>query len=99
MDDCTQRLGDVLGPVTPCADALAVADWASAAGLEQVVMHYPPTGPAADALIGLRGALAQRGITLCTQIRPLDQLAWPSATAGFYRFRQILPDILAQARA
>jgi deoxyribodipyrimidine photo-lyase len=99
MDDCTQRLGDVLGPVTPCADALAVADWASAAGLEQVVMHYAPTGPAADALIGLRGALAQRGITLCTQIRPIDQLAWPSATAGFYRFRQILPDILAQARA
>ena len=98
IDDCTTRLAGRLGPVTTCTDAQTVVDWASAAQLEQVVMHHVPTGPAADMLAGLKEALAAQGIALSQQMRPIDQLAWPSATAGFFKFKRVLPDILAQAK-
>ena len=97
--DCTARLADRIGPVTPCTGTAAVVAWARAADLRQVVMHHAPTGPARDALPGLRAALAAAGVTLSVQIRPIDALAWPCATAGYFKFRDALPRIVAEARS
>jgi deoxyribodipyrimidine photo-lyase len=49
-------------------------------------------------LARLKEALAAQGIALTQQMRPIDHLAWPSATAGFFKFKRVLPDILAQAK-
>ena len=97
--DCTARLADRIGPVTACTGTAAVVAWARGADLRQVVMHHAPTGPARDALPGLRAALAAAGVTLSVQIRPIDALAWPCATAGYFKFRDALPRIVAEARS
>lgn len=99
ITDCTHRLADVIGPVTACDTAQAVAAWAQAHGLQQVVMHHVPTGPVRDALTGLKAALAGRGIDLCMQVRDIDALAWPGATAGYFKFRDAVPQIVAQSIA
>ena len=93
--DCTARLADRIGPVTACDGVAAVADWAQAQGLDQVMMNHVPTGPAQDALAGLRAALAARTIGMSVQVRAIDSLAWPRATAGYFKFRDALPDIVA----
>ena len=94
---CTARLADRIGPVTPCGGTADVKAWALAQGVAQVVMHHAPTGPARDALSGLRAALGAAGIRLSVQVREIDTLAWPAATAGYFKFRDILPQIVAQA--
>jgi deoxyribodipyrimidine photo-lyase len=99
VDDCTHRLAGYLGPVAACSDVQKVVDWASAAQLEQVVMHYAPIGPAVDTLTGLSKGLAARNIALSRQMRDIDQQTWPSATAGFFKFKRVLPNIITQAKA
>ena len=95
--DCTSRLADRIGPVTACTNGREVVEWARVNGLSQVVMYHAPTGPARDALAGLRATLDADGITLSVQIREIDALAWPRATAGYFKFRDVLPQIVAQS--
>ena len=94
--DCTARLADRIGPATACATTAEVVAWAQSERLSQVVMHHAPTGPAHDALPGLRDALAAAGTALCVQVRDIDALAWPVATAGYFKFRDVLPRIIGQ---
>ncbi len=96
--DCTTRLTDRLGPITACVDTDEILHWASAHRLEQVVMHNAAVGPARDALEGLRAKLLDHGVRFSVQVRPLDALASQHATAGFYKFRAALPEIIALAQ-
>ncbi|MCF7699802.1 FAD-binding domain-containing protein [Loktanella sp. M215] len=96
--DCTARLADRLGPVTACTTTDDVAAWARTHALDTVTTHHIPTGPADDALGDLRRTLSDHGIGLCVQVRPIDALAWPHATAGYFRFKDVLPEVLAQVR-
>ncbi len=98
MDDCTTRWADRLGTVTPCADDAAVADWARAAGLDQIVTPYAPVGAIATRLARLETALAPHGITLVRALRPYDCAAWPHATHGFFRFKERIPALIGQIR-
>ncbi len=98
LADCTARWAGRLGPLTACADAAAVADWARANALRQIVTPYAPTGPAASALDDLRAALWPDGIALIPALRPFDAAAWPHATQGFFRFRDRIPSLVAQLR-
>jgi len=81
------------GPVT--TDPGAIAEWARAEGLQQLVTPYAPTGPAAEALDRLAGLLAPQGIRLCRVLRDWDSAAWPHATHGFFRFRERIPELVA----
>jgi deoxyribodipyrimidine photo-lyase len=96
LADCTGRWAERLGPVTPCADPAAVADWARAHDFAQIVTPYAPTGPAAAALSHLRTLLQPDGIALIPALRPFDAAAWPHATHGFFRFRDRIPALVAQ---
>jgi len=40
--------------------------------------------------------LVERGITLCEQRRAWDDAIWPHATAGFFKVRKQIPQILEQ---
>jgi deoxyribodipyrimidine photo-lyase len=94
FDDCTSRNADRLGPVTRVKDASALVQWAKAADLRHVVTAYAPVGPAADALSEAKTSLAAEGISLSQIVRPFDALAWPHASAGFFRFREAIPRLL-----
>jgi deoxyribodipyrimidine photo-lyase len=84
-------------PAATLTSAEAVADWAAAEGLRQVVTPWAPVGPGADALTAAERALAARGIALHRRMRDWDARAWPLATHGFFRFAEAIPGLLAAA--
>lgn len=93
--DARGRWSDRLGEAGPTARTPeAIADWAQALGLEQVVTAHAPVGPAASALARLDRVLAGRGIALVRVLRPFDARAWPHATHGFFRFREAIPGLI-----
>jgi deoxyribodipyrimidine photo-lyase len=73
----------------------AVADWAEAQGLGQLLTPYAPTGPVADRLAAMATTLSARGIRLLPVRRLWDSQAWPHATRGFFQFRTAIPALLA----
>ncbi|MFW2589009.1 FAD-binding domain-containing protein [Sagittula sp. SSi028] len=89
--DVTNRLADLLGDVVTCAPGQTLAA-AKAAGAEQIVTHYAPTGPVADNLAQIDG------LPLHQALRPFDARAWPYATKGFFKFKDKIPALLAAMR-
>ncbi len=84
------------------ADAMSAGDpaalvlWAKKAGARQIVTPYLSQGPLQDFVAEVAPALAARGIALCEWRRDYDATVWPHATAGFFKVRQKIPDILAR---
>lgn len=80
------------GTILPDIDAITA--WAISQNATQIVMNHTPTGPTADALAPLRHALKAQNITLSVQLRPEDSTAWAASTAGFFKFKSIIPTLL-----
>ncbi len=80
----------------PLQTAAALAEWAAGNGLEQVITQDAPVGPTKtvfDQYDALRGAPP-----LVRVRTPLDGAAWPLATAGFFKFRKHIPNLLKLIR-
>ncbi len=76
----------------------ALARWASAAGVEQIITPYIPRGPLHDWMTEAAPYLAARGITLAEWRRDWDGAIWPHASAGFFKVKQQIPRILAELK-
>ncbi|MEI4233284.1 FAD-binding domain-containing protein [Roseovarius sp. D22-M7] len=74
-----------------------LATWAARAGAAQIVTPYVPTGPLRDWLNEAETALHAQGIALCELRRDWDALIWPHATAGFFKVKKKIPQILHRA--
>lgn len=96
VDDTRTRWRARFGDMGPTSEEIApLVDWALEARLEQVLTPYATVGPTASALRSLRTALDAHGIRLVRVQRPWDAAAWPHATHGFFRFKKVIPDLLA----
>jgi deoxyribodipyrimidine photo-lyase len=96
LEDAATRWRDRSGEDAGHHDQVdAIADWARASRLEQIVTPYAPVGPTAEALDKLDAALAPHGIALIRPLRPYDERAWPHATHGFFRFKDQIPSLLS----
>ncbi len=95
LDDAVARW-----PGTPAVSPVVTADelteWAVESGLQQVVTAYAPVGPTASVLAAADRNLQGHGITLVQLRRDYDSHAWPFATAGFFKFKDKIPKILAR---
>lgn len=91
MTRWSRRFGDA-GPMSNSVDE--IADWASDAGLEQLVTPYAPVGPTGSAVRKLRSALNTRDKELVEVVRPWDLAAWPHATHGFFKFKKQIPTLI-----
>ncbi|WP_296754668.1 FAD-binding domain-containing protein [Thioalkalivibrio sp.] len=60
-----------------------------------IVTTEAPVGPLADGLQRLTRELAGEGIDVVTLRRRWDDLAWPHATHGFFRFRRQIPELIS----
>lgn len=76
------------------AEPSVLADWAAQAGAKQVFTPFVTYGPLRDWLNLAELQLEERGITLCEQRRAWDDAIWPYATAGFFKVRKKIPQIL-----
>ncbi|WP_055086625.1 FAD-binding domain-containing protein [Jannaschia donghaensis] len=74
---------DAQGPVT--TDGEEIAAWAK--DFDHIVTPYAPTG-------WLRDALDDLPLQTHRPLRDWDAAAWPQATAGFFKVKKKIPDIL-----
>lgn len=98
-NDVTDRVGNAFKcPTTLLGnlDAAALITQARAAGAEQIVTSYAPTGPIADALCRIAPILAAEGVPLVQIRRAWDENFWPHATKGFFPFKENIPKILKE---
>jgi deoxyribodipyrimidine photo-lyase len=76
------------------ADALE--HFARMHGVDTLVTPYIPVGPTADLWAVANDELRIKGITLMQVRRPLDTLAWPHATRGFFALKEKIPMLLKE---
>ncbi|MDP4891719.1 FAD-binding domain-containing protein [Cypionkella sp.] len=93
LADAALRLGGTTLALQ-AGDPAALAKWAAAAGARQIVTPYVTRGPLKDWLDQATPALTAQGISLCEWQRDWDRAIWPHATAGFFKVRQKIPQIL-----
>ncbi|WP_299030663.1 FAD-binding domain-containing protein [uncultured Sulfitobacter sp.] len=75
--------------ILPAPDA--VQDWASTHQLDHIVTPHAPVGAARSMLRRLRKTT---DLPITEIRREIDTAAWPLATAGFFKFRKHIPDLL-----
>ncbi len=95
LADAAARLGlETIAMQAGVPDDLAT--WAERAGATQIVTPYVPEGPLRDWLRAAEPALAAKAIALCEWQRDWDRAIWPHATAGFFKVKQKIPQILQE---
>ncbi|MEO0864335.1 MAG: FAD-binding domain-containing protein, partial [Pseudomonadota bacterium] len=97
LDDVTARFKERLGEVSNLdATADAIAAWAAAHDIDQIVLPYAPVGPNADLVAQLKRAGDMPPVRVIR--RGYDSTAWPHATHGFFRFKDKIPKLLGGLR-
>ena len=71
-----------------------LAQWASRAGATQIVTPFIPTGPLRDWILEATLTLHEAGIEFVEWRRDWDEAIWRYATAGFFKVKKQIPDIL-----
>jgi len=71
-------------------------DWAKDTGAQQIVMPYAPHGPLKDWMDTVQTQLEDNSFALCEVRRPWDDAIWQHATAGFFKVKKEIPNILAR---
>ena len=98
LADAAARLSgaglDVAGEVLRATRPESLAAWAAAHGVRQIVTPYVPRGPLHDWLTDAAPHLAGQGIVLAEWRRAWDEALWPHATAGFFKVKQRIPQLL-----
>ena len=94
IDSCAKRYGARLSDDVARLDPSALIGWAQTRDLQQIVLPYVPVGPARDTLAKPLAALETAGIRIARVQRPYDAVAWPNATAGFFKFKSAIPGII-----
>jgi deoxyribodipyrimidine photo-lyase len=75
----------------------SLAAWAAAHGITQLVTPCVPRGPLHDWLTDAAPHLAAQGVALAEWRRAWDEALWPHATAGFFKVKQRIPQLLPSA--
>ena len=97
LQDTAQRLGhDAINLRAGVPGDLAT--WAANAGVTQIVTPYVPRGYLRDWLDSAQPALDAKGIALTEVQRDWDRLIWPHATAGFFKVKSKIPQVLDAAK-
>ncbi|MCC6000744.1 MAG: deoxyribodipyrimidine photolyase [Pararhodobacter sp.] len=96
LADAAARLGRPGGRLSAGRPA-DLARHAARLGACQIVTPYVPRGPVQDWLDAADPALTAAGITLAEWQRDWDRLIWPHCTAGFFKIKRAIPDILHRA--
>lgn len=72
----------------------SLAEWAAAKGIRQIVTAYVPCGPLRDWFDAATPSLAAQGVVIAEWRRGWDEAVWPHATAGFFRVKERIPQLL-----
>ena len=94
-DDALERAANAFGVPAALLDVAGIMLWARALGVKEIATPCAPMGETASALEQARIMLGREGVRLVQIRREFDQRAWPHASAGFFRFREQIPLLVA----
>ena len=90
IEDVSIRYRDKIGAVKIISTADEVESWYHENKIEQIVVAYAATGPNASFIKNLN----KRGLNVVQISKEYDQIAWPHATHGFFRFKEKIPALI-----
>ena len=96
LDDAVSRLGLSGVERLRAGSPEDLARWALRTGARQIATPVVPEGPLGDWLHAASPALEAAGITLAEWRREWDDAVWPHATAGFFKVKKQIPDLVAR---
>lgn len=103
LADTHRRLENTLESVSEILEGAhtidCVVDWSRQHGIRQLATPYVPVGPTAEVVRMLSDKLGSHGIRLIPTLRCWDEASWPHATAGFFKFREKIPQVLRKVAA
>ena len=102
LEDAAQRAKEYFAcPVQQLSgrSTKALLDWAQSEDLDTIVLSQPPVGPIRDWLAAVAtevatSELSAAGIKCHTILRDYDAQVWPHATAGFFKLKKRIPELL-----
>ncbi len=95
-NDACNRAAKAFGVPAEPLEVDGIGHWARSLGVTEVATPFAPLGRAATALGQASSGLEREGIRLVQIRRGFDHRAWPHATAGFFRFREQIPRLVAE---
>lgn len=93
LTDAASRTGLTVQTLQ-ASDPRTLAKWAMSAGASQIVTPYITRGPLNDWLDEADISLSAQNISLCEWQRTWDTAIWPHTTAGFFKVKKKIPQIL-----
>ena len=92
IEDVSRRYKDKIGAVKLVSTADQIENWYYENKIEQIVVAYAATGPNASFI----KTLNKRGLNVVQISKEYDQIAWPNATHGFFRFKEKIPALISE---
>ena len=90
IEDVSVRYKDKIGTVKIVSTADQIENWYRDNKIEQIVVAYAATGPNQAFIRDLN----KRGLNVLQISKNYDQIAWPHATHGFFRFKEKIPALI-----
>ena len=92
IEDVSRRYKDKIGAVKLVSTADQIENWYHENKIEQIVVAYAATGPNQAFIRDLN----KRGLNVVQISKEYDQIAWPNATHGFFRFKEKIPALISE---
>ena len=92
IEDVSIRYKDKIGAVKLVTTASQIENWYHENKIEQIVVAYAAIGPNASFIKNLK----KRGLNVVQISKKYDQIAWPNATHGFFRFKEKIPALISE---
>ena len=92
IEDVSIRYKDKIGAVKLVTTASQIENWYHENKIEQIVVAYAAVGPNASFIKNLK----KRGLNVVQISKEYDQIAWPNATHGFFRFKEKIPALISE---
>ena len=92
IEDVSTRYKDKIGAVKLVTTASQIENWYHENKIEQIVVAYAAIGPNASFIKNL----TKRGLNVVQISKEYDQIAWPNATHGFFRFKEKIPALISE---
>lgn len=95
-EDTDQMWFERIGTIHQAASTEDIILKALDSAATQIASPYASVGPASDLIEAVKHKAHQHGITVVPVLSEYDQLCWPKATHGFFRFKDNIPQFLRQ---
>ncbi len=95
LHDAAQRAAEHFNVAAVFVEAAELPSWLAQHNAKTLVTGYAPVGMVAGRLRKIGAELSKTDVQLIQLRRSWDDMLWPRATAGFFKLKTKLPDVIA----